>query len=125
MKTHHLKTIQPFFDEILSGDKQFELRKNDRDFKAGDTAWLEEYDSKLDAYSGRKIRCTICYVLTDFPGLQKEYCIFAFSSIKHPEQRIPLPMKEASWSIIALEIFATFAIVIAIISFVVLFKTIL
>ena len=50
------KKIQPqYFDAILSGKKNFELRLNDFDVKEGDVLILEESDSKAKNYTGRKI----------------------------------------------------------------------
>ncbi len=54
------KKVWPeFFDKLLSGEKQFELRLADFELKAGDVLVLEEYDPKTKAYTGRKIekRC--------------------------------------------------------------------
>lgn len=95
MKIHHLKSIQPSFDEIISGDKRFELRKNDRDFKAGDVVWFNEYNAIKKAYSGRAVECDIDYVLTDHAGLMEGYCIFTmkatrWTDLKHSE---PVEMK--------------------------------
>lgn len=42
MKTHILKTDPDPFMGVISGIKTFELRKNDRDFKVGDTVLLVE-----------------------------------------------------------------------------------
>ena len=36
MIVHELKTLEPFFDAIRRGDKNFEVRKDDRAFQAGD-----------------------------------------------------------------------------------------
>ena len=36
MKTHNLKLSLAFCDDILSGEKTFEVRKNDRGFQTGD-----------------------------------------------------------------------------------------
>ena len=36
MKTHELKIKVDFADAIISGDKMFELRENDRGFQKGD-----------------------------------------------------------------------------------------
>ena len=44
MTTHNLKTWSCYFIEVLAGNKTFELRKNDRDYKVGDTLNLIEVD---------------------------------------------------------------------------------
>lgn len=36
MKIHQLKILDCFADEIISGNKMFELRINDRDYQKGD-----------------------------------------------------------------------------------------
>lgn len=36
MKVHKLKTLKRYFDLQISGMKNFELRKNDRDFSVFD-----------------------------------------------------------------------------------------
>jgi hypothetical protein len=72
MKTHELKTFPDFFNAILSGDKKFELRYDDRGFRAGDTLILREYDKK-GGYSGRKIEAYITYILSGLPWLQNNY----------------------------------------------------
>lgn len=41
-KVHALKTLNPFFSDVLEGRKNFEVRKNDRDFKVGDVLCLQE-----------------------------------------------------------------------------------
>ena len=40
---HELKTIQPFFNQVVKGEKHFELRKHDRDYQVGDFLLLVEY----------------------------------------------------------------------------------
>ena len=73
---HNLKVIQPFFDDVKSGKKNFELRKNDRNYQAGDTIILAEYDID-NGHTGEIIKKTISYILKDCPqyGLQEGYCI--------------------------------------------------
>lgn len=39
---HELKLVQPFFNDVFTGKKKFEIRKNDRDFKIGDELILKE-----------------------------------------------------------------------------------
>lgn len=73
---HELKTTKPYFGDTLRGDKLFELRKNDRGFKKGDTVTLREWDQEKEEYTGRDISLTIQYILEDYPGLEEGYCIF-------------------------------------------------
>lgn len=52
-RIHPLKTWPNFFELIESGVKTFELRKNDRNYRAGDILFLQEWDpSGEEAVSG-------------------------------------------------------------------------
>jgi hypothetical protein len=80
IKTPHiLKLQQPFFEQVKIGMKQFELRRNDRDYQVGDTCFLREYDALHNSYSGDALVITITYILEDRPGLLDYYCIFGFN----------------------------------------------
>ena len=59
---HELKTIQPYFNDVNYGEKNFEVRKNDRDFRVGDTLELIEYDPKTDT-TGKRLVVKVSYVL--------------------------------------------------------------
>lgn len=61
--THELKTWPVFFDETYKGRKNFELRKNDRNFNKGDTLILHEYDNIKKEYTGKKLIRTVDYIL--------------------------------------------------------------
>ena len=39
---HELKIWNEYFEEVFMGYKTFEVRKNDRDFKKGDTLILKK-----------------------------------------------------------------------------------
>jgi hypothetical protein len=52
VRTHDLKTVQPFYDQVVAGDKTVEVRRDDRRFLVGDLLWLREYDPER-GYSGR------------------------------------------------------------------------
>lgn len=41
---HELKLRKEFFDYVRFGIKKFEIRKDDRDYKVGDTLVLKEID---------------------------------------------------------------------------------
>jgi hypothetical protein len=73
---HHLKTETEFYQAVERGEKHFEYRLNDRDFKEYDIVFLEEVVSGIK--TGRKIGpLTITYVLQGGKlGLDKDYCVF-------------------------------------------------
>lgn len=78
MKWHELKILPEYFSEVKKGTKRFELRKNDRDFKVGDSVMLNEWTG--GKYTGRCSFHIISYVLKDCPeyGLKDGYCIFGW-----------------------------------------------
>lgn len=53
MKIHELKLDIKYFDEVKNGNKNFEIRKNDRDFQVGDTLELKVWNSSLGLYAYR------------------------------------------------------------------------
>ena len=65
VKGHNLKTWKEYFQAIQDGKKNFELRKNDRDFKVGKILILEEYDPDTSEHTGRAIHASIEYILED------------------------------------------------------------
>ena len=78
-KRHDLKCEQPFFNAVLNGFKNFEIRNNDRDFQIGDIVVLHEFvDGELTGFEtmGLKIR----YVARNCEkyGLKKGYCVFGW-----------------------------------------------
>lgn len=75
--THNLKTINPFFSQVWEGTKTFEARKNDRDFKEGDTLILEEYDPN-GTYLGRDIYATVSSILHGGQfGIENGFCVMS------------------------------------------------
>jgi hypothetical protein len=64
---HELKTWPEYYKEIVSGRKNFEVRKADRLFEVGDLLILKEYDPDVKAFIGKLISKEITYIL---PGGQ-------------------------------------------------------
>jgi len=72
MKVHELKTINPFFQDVWDGKKDFEVRKNDRDFKVGDRLKLIEFGLPPNRYILKDIK----YILEGGQyGISDEYVI--------------------------------------------------
>jgi hypothetical protein len=57
------KTWPEQFAALSSGAKKFDCRIADFDCSAGDTIVFEEWDPKLEDYTGRTLEKTIGYVL--------------------------------------------------------------
>ncbi|MBR2907428.1 MAG: DUF3850 domain-containing protein [Clostridia bacterium] len=90
MKTHQIKIDPEYFERLIRGDKPFEFRKNDRDYRPGDIVTLLECKVKDDGfcnseyYSGRS--CTV--VIKDVYDLGALYpklngfVVFTFHMLK-------------------------------------------
>ncbi len=63
---HSLKTLPEYFNAVVDGSKNFEVRKNDRNFQVGDSLILKEWDG--DTYTGRIIKKEITYILDHTSG---------------------------------------------------------
>jgi hypothetical protein len=63
MRTHTLKTWPVYFEQIMIGNKTFEVRKNDRDFMAWDILELVEYDPVKNELTGRVHSVRVTYIL--------------------------------------------------------------
>lgn len=88
MTEHDLKVHPAYFRGLLTGDKTFEVRRNDRDppFKVGDILLLREYDPAGRTYLGRYFRRKVTYFMDlgeiGMPG-------FVAMSIETPEEKGP------------------------------------
>ena len=73
--THDLKILPKWFEDIKFGLKNFEIRKNDRDYKFGDILVLKEWDGKH--YTGRiaEFRVGYIYYGNGEYGVEEGYCI--------------------------------------------------
>ena len=81
MKTHILKTVNPYFSKIWTLHKLFEVRKNDRDFQVDDELILQEFDPE-EGYLGREIRVKVNYILHDHPGLKPGYIVMQIAVLR-------------------------------------------
>jgi hypothetical protein len=78
--THDLKTIPPYFDEVLSRRKKFEVRKNDRDFQVNDYLVLREYDG--GKYTGNSVGAYVTDVLHGPAfGIEEGYVVMSIEVV--------------------------------------------
>ncbi len=73
---HNLKLWSEFYNEVANGNKTFEVRKNDRGYKVGDTLILKEYCPTNKAYTGKELSRKVNYILKggDF-GIEKGFVV--------------------------------------------------
>lgn len=66
---HELKVNPQFWPSLRSGAKPFEVRRDDRKFRVGDTLDLREYSHDF-GYTGQRFSATVTYILAheDFPN---------------------------------------------------------
>jgi len=91
---HHRKKIdKQYFEAALAGLKGFEIRRNDCDYRIGDTIDLcetvytsrEMFDGKPVEFTGRDISVVISYILHGEEGgaLALGWCILSFHVLRH------------------------------------------
>jgi ASC-1-like (ASCH) protein len=79
---HELKTWSEYFIAILSGEKKFEVRKNDRDYKVGDTLILKEWNCGLAEYTGAVLEVKVKYILYGGQfGINEDFCVMSIEKI--------------------------------------------
>jgi len=69
------KKVWPeYFEKVISGEKNFELRLADWQCRVGDVLVLREWEPKIKEYTGRQIEKEVGYVLKtkDFKIFSKE-----------------------------------------------------
>lgn len=77
---HELKIWPEHFDNIVIGKKTFEIRKNDRDYKTGDTLILKRFNPDNQEYTGATCNVYVSHILygTDNNwGFNRDCCIMS------------------------------------------------
>lgn len=77
-----LKTVQPYFDLVFKGIKNFEVRKNDRNFQVGQFVLLREYNAQDDTYTGRMVMARIRYILDSADYVKDGYTILQLEQLR-------------------------------------------
>ncbi len=74
---HELKILPQHFNDVKSGAKKFELRKNDRGYAVGDELWLWEH---IKGPTGRVIAVYVTHIFQGGQfGLDDGYVILSIS----------------------------------------------
>ena len=85
-QTHELKCWTRYFEPIIRGQKTFEIRENDRDFKKGDIVVLREYNEVDGGYTGSQAVAEIGYITnySQMPG----YVVFSLKGLSWVPEKI-------------------------------------
>lgn len=77
IQTHYIKLNHHFCDAVLNGDKNFEIRRNDRGYQKGDRVIFQAVNDEgiTMEHEVNRVAYMITYVLHGF-GLQDGYCVF-------------------------------------------------
>jgi len=87
-RVHELKTWPPYFAAVKRGEKPFEIRKNDRDYRVGDWLRLLEWLPAMECYTGEEHEAQITYMLDGGSfGLESGFCVLGLSSPRVEEVR--------------------------------------
>ena len=95
MKIHTIKLNEYFCDPVLSGDKTFEVRRNDRGYQAGDYVRFVSVDDVLNKahHPIDKEIFKITYVLSGW-GIQDGFVVFG---IQKQENRRGYELENYNW----------------------------
>ena len=95
---HQLKTESQFFEASAAGEKNFEVRENDRDFRVGDLLALNEVEwnekTEVLEYTGRCSLVIVTYILDDPRYLRPGYVVLSTlpCEIKKKENNLRTPV---------------------------------
>lgn len=92
MVEHTLKTIDTVWDAVASGQKRFEVRRNDRFFQTGDMVILRRIDATgryttnpPGSFNTQDIRFRIGWMLQGAQfGIEAGYCVFQLEEAPTP-----------------------------------------
>lgn len=82
-RVHVLKLHVKYWDDVFSLSKNFEVRKDDRDFKVGDyVEFLKVDEDHIYNQDFRKFVITYILKHKDFPlGIKEGYCVFRIDRV--------------------------------------------
>jgi hypothetical protein len=72
---HEIKCWPEYFQPLYIGRKEFEVRKNDRNYKVGDSLLIREFNPLTGMYTKREIVRRITYIIQGVCGLPTDICV--------------------------------------------------
>ena len=81
--TKHKVKCSKYFNDIISGKKTADIRKNDRNYKVGDLVEFQEYLIDVNTgkykYTNRSVTIMISHIIPGGKfGLESGYCMLSF-----------------------------------------------
>ena len=81
--THELKTWPEYFRPVARGEKNFEVRRNDRDFQVGDVLTLRKFNPKIGVYTSAECDKSVTFILHGKGfGVAEGYCVLALGDVE-------------------------------------------
>lgn len=90
---HELKIYSEYFKTVLSGEKTFEIRKNDRPFQKGDLLALNEFDGQY--WTGNSCLVYVDYIFNNPDYVKKDMVVMGIkpcSVFLHTETFNPMKL---------------------------------
>lgn len=84
VRSHSIKAWPEHFAPSIGGLKQFEVRKNDRDYQVGDRLKLQEWiplGNGEGRYTGREIEQDVIFITRNAIGLQEGYVAMSLERV--------------------------------------------
>jgi ASC-1-like (ASCH) protein len=79
---HELKCYPSYFDAMKRGEKNFEVRRDDRGFQRGDTLQLRRFEQAYGTYTGDRLYKKITFILTGGQlGIEPGFVVMALVDI--------------------------------------------
>lgn len=80
-KVHELKCWPESFEGIISREKTFEVRLDDRGYELGDIVILKEWVPEEKVFTGRTAIVYVSYLLRRWPGIMERYVVMSIKLV--------------------------------------------
>lgn len=74
---HKLKIETQYFKQVISGEKTFEIRFNDRNYAVGDLLFLREYFLETGRFSGNVAFVSVTSICDDIRFVKPGYVVMS------------------------------------------------
>ena len=96
MTEHAIKIKEVYFKAVLSGEKTFEIRKNDRDYQVGDIIHFVPVDDEcgmIIPHDPNAYKITYVFHGGEY-GLEEGYCVFGILPEAYDREKVMAELEE-------------------------------